>query len=156
MGKLQQGSVLPVRNYPKTETKDVPFTEPEKYMLVAIDHLRRSMRRLAMQVDDRTRPVDEYQTQSTDSPIGLTTIETQPQFDQIAERIESILVVGPPNTAFTLQIGDRFLTMTTDAIGKALLAPVSMLLQRNDRRVITSAVAGNWFLELMGWADERY
>lgn len=156
MGKLQHGSVLPVRNAPQVETKDVPFSEPEKYMLVAIDHLRRSMRRLAMQVDDRTRPVDEYATQSTDSPIGLTTIEALPQFDQIAERIESVLVVGPTNTAFTLQIGDRFLTMSTDATGKAVLAPVSMLLQRNDRRVITSAVAGNWFFELMGWADERY
>lgn len=156
MGKLQHGSVLPVRNAPQVETKDVPFSEPEKYILVALNKFRESLRRLAMQVDDRTRPVDEYQTESTESPLGLTTIEVLPQFDQIAERIESILVTGPPNTAFTLQVGDRYLTMTTDAIGKALLAPVSMLLQRNDRRVITSATSGNWFFELMGWADERY
>lgn len=156
MGKLQHGSVLPVRNAPQVETKDVPFSEPEKYILVALNRFRESLHRLAMQVDDRTRPVDEYATQSTDSPIGLTTIEALPQFDQIAERIESILVVGPTNTAFTLQVGDRFLTMSTDATGKAVIAPVSMLLQRNDRRVITSAVAGNWFFELMGWADERY
>jgi hypothetical protein len=107
-------------------------------------------------IDDRTKPVDEYQTTSDYMGVGVTQIEVLRQFDRIAERITSIVVTGPPTTAFTLTLGDRFLNLTTDASGKIVLAPISMLLNDSDRRLLNSTTNGNWSLELMGWADERY
>lgn len=136
---------------------EAPKSKPPEYYLEAIlTQLHNRVRDLALTIDDRTRPVDEYQVASTEAPIATSEVIAQAQFDQITERITSILVTGPPSTAFTLQVGDRYWELLTNASGFVLIGPVSMFLERTDNRILTSATAGNWTLELMGWADARY
>lgn len=88
--------------------------------------------------------------------VSLTSLEVLPQYDTISERITSILVTGPPNSPVTLTIGNRALDVMTDGQGKFALPFISMLLTRNDRRLLNSPVPGNWTLELMGYADARF
>jgi hypothetical protein len=57
---------------------------------------------------------------------------------------------------FTLQLGDRQWSLTMPASGVLVIAPLSLMLSRADRRLVSSASPGNWTLELMGWGDERY
>jgi hypothetical protein len=109
------------------------------------------MRRIA---EDRSRPVDEYNTQTLVG-TSVSTLQVNPQFDTMPERIESVLITGPAG-ACNLQLGDRNWALTIPASGILLISPVSLLLNRNDNRIISSATPGAYFLELMGWADERY
>lgn len=108
------------------------------------------MRRIA---EDRSRPVDEYIAQTL-VPASVPFLQIPPQFE-IPERIESVLITGPAG-ACSLQLGDRNWALTIPASGVLLISPVSLLLNRNDNRILSSATPGAYFLELMGWADERY
>lgn len=153
---MQHGTVLPTRKAPVVE---VPYEEVEpstKYLLTALARIHRALQGIARQAEDLTRPVDEYQIVGGYTGVGDSLVETQPQFDTMNERIESIIITGPVTTVFTLQLGDRNWSMSTDATGKVIIAPVAILLGRNDRRLLTSATAGNWTLELMGHADKRF
>jgi hypothetical protein len=147
---------FPSRIAPTVKVADTEEPTPARFMQIALARIDRMLGAISRQIDDRTKPVDEYQVTSEYSGVSILTVEVLRQFDRISERITSVLVTGPPTTAFTLQLGDRFLNLTTDASGKVTIAPVSMLLGDNDRRILTSATAGNWTLELMGWADVRY
>lgn len=112
------------------------------------------LRRIA---DDRSRPVNEYQTQ-TAATQSTTKVTLTPEFQQINARIEHIVVTGPVSPAtFTLQLGDRFwgpLTMTTTGVFE--INPRGLQLSPQDPRILVGSAAGNWTLELTGWADERY
>lgn len=125
--------------------------------MVALARIHKNISKIARQLDDTSRPVDEYQVNATYNAVeAVTTVEVQPQFDTVSESIRSVLVTGPATTAFTLQLGDRFFNVLTDVQGKFLLANVALMLSRNDRRLLTSATGGNWTLELMGYGDERF
>lgn len=156
MGKIAPGGVIPVRHATSTEVLDSEMRPIENYMIVAVSRIQKLLAGLARQLQDFTKPVDEYSIVSSYTPAGEATIEVLPTFDTVNERIESIIVTGPVTTAFTLQLGDRTWTMSTDATGKVVIAPVAILMSRNDRRILTSATNGNWNLELMGHADERF
>lgn len=156
MGKIAPGGVVPVRRAPTTQVLDQEMSPIENYMVVAVSRIQKILAGLARQLQDFTKPVDEYSIVSSYTPAGEVAIEVLPTYDTINEKIESILVTGPVTTAFTLQLGDRTWTLTTDVSGKVILAPVAVMLARNDRRLLTSATNGNWNLELMGHADERY
>lgn len=103
---------------------------------------------------EQTRRVDEYNVGTPGAPISTTTVSLFPEYDLLPEIIGSILVIGPAATTFTLQLGKRvWTTLVTDARGVWQLTSLQMELQRSDARVLTSATAGNWSLELMGTAD---
>lgn len=156
MGKIAPGGVIPVRNMPTVRVEDSQNSPAENYVIVAMARIQRIMQGLARQLEDRTKLVDEYSVVQEYITNNILVVEVLPTFDTINEKIESVIITGPVTTAFTLQLGDRYWSMSTDATGKCLLAPVAILLGRNDRRILTGASAGNWNLELMGIADERY
>jgi hypothetical protein len=141
------------RQVPPVEAPDIDQA-PNQYIVKGLLKMHEQLQNLARQADDRSRLVDEYRTQTlvADSELSIT---VQPQFDYMAERIESVLVTGPAG-AVTLQLGDRFWSLVIPASGIIVIAPVSFLLQRNDYRILTSVTPGDYGLELMGWADERY
>jgi len=92
------------------------------------------------------------------SPTGaavVNAVEALPNYE-IPEMISSVLVTGPTLTPFNLNIGNRSWDLVTDNTGKAILSPIALLLTRNDRRLLSSPVSGNWTLELMGTADARF
>lgn len=156
MGKIAPGGVIPVRRMPSVRVEDSEMTPVENYMVVAVSRIQKILQALSRQLQDFTKPVDEYSIVGGYSPSNESTIEVLPTYDTINERIESVFITGPVSTAFTLQLGDRNWSMTTDATGKVVIAPVAILMGRNERRILTSATAGNWTLELMGHADERF
>lgn len=130
---------------------------PERFVVIALSRIHKNLGKLARGMDDKSRPVDEYQVNAVYSVSEqISTVEVLPQFDMIAERITSVLVTGPPATAFTLQLGDRSFSLLTDTSGRLILSRTGFMLSRNDRRILTSSTAGNWTLELFGFADERY
>jgi hypothetical protein len=79
-----------------------------------------------------------------------------PIYDMMPEKIESIIVSGPAAAAATLTLGDRQMPLIMPASGIVVIAPVAILLGRNDVRQLASAVPGIWFVELMGIADKRF
>jgi hypothetical protein len=156
MGKIEPGAVIPVRRMPSVRVEDMEMSPIENYMIVAVSRIQKNLAGLARQLEDRTKLVDEYSIVSGYTPANESIVEVLPTFDTISEKIESVIVTGPVTTAFTLQLGDRNWSMATDATGKVIMSSVAILLSRNDRRILTSGTAGNWTLELMGIADERY
>jgi hypothetical protein len=156
MGKIAPGGVLRVRNMPTVRVEDSEMGPAANYVIVAMARIQTLLRGLARQLEDRTKLVDEYSIVSEYTAANESVVEVLPIFDRIPEKIESIIITGPVTTAFSRQLGDRFWTMSTDATGKCIIAPVAILLSINDRRILTGQAAGNWNLELMGIADERY
>jgi hypothetical protein len=141
------------RQVPTVEAPDIDQA-PNQYIVKGLLKMHEQLQHLARIIDDRSRPVDEYRVQTlvADSELQVT---VQPQYDFMAERVESVVITGPTG-AVTLQLGDRFWSLTIPATGIIVISPVSFLLSRNDYRVLTSATPGDYSLELMGWADERY
>jgi hypothetical protein len=127
---------------------------PNQYIVKGLLKMHEQLQNLARQADDRSRLVDEYRTQTLVADSEMT-VTVQPQYDLMPERIVSVIVTGPAGIV-NVQLGDRYWTLTIPATGILVIAPVSFLLGRNDYRVLTSATPGDYGLELMGWADERY
>jgi hypothetical protein len=161
MGKLGSGTrtigSIPVRQVaPPVKTPDAEIDTPSKYTLIALNRIHEDLAGLGRQLENQTLPVDEYQVNSIYNQTTLTTsVEVLPQFE-ISEKIQSIFITGPVSTACVLTLGDRSLNMATDATGTITIAPVAFLLDRSERRILTSVTPGNWTLELMGYADVRY
>lgn len=122
------------RVVPPVEVPDIDEM-PYKYIVTGIMALAKEYGKMARIADDRSRPVDEYRVQTlvTDSESLVT---VQPVYDQIPERIESIVITGPPGN-ISLQLGDRTWNMVVPATGVIVIAPVSLLLSRLDNRVLT-------------------
>ena len=159
--KDQVAGPVPVRQEPKVGTRDLPAPVAAKYVLVSLARIESHLLSIARQIEDRTKLVDEYEVNSVyitpaTGEESIATVEVLPQFDTIAEKIESVIITGPVSTACVLQLGDRLLNLSTDATGKVLISPVAFLLNRSDRRILTSSTQGAWTLELMGIADARF
>lgn len=107
-----------------------------------------------MVAEDKSRPVDEYSIST--STETQSTVEVLPQFEFFSERIEAILITCNPPQTVTVQLGDRQWPVIVPASGIVVIAPISMLLDRNMRRIATTSPAAELTMELMGWADERY
>jgi len=128
---------------------------PRTVIKTAFERLEKAINGLSRTVRDTSNTVDEYSTESVTAD-GILTLTVYPEYDKMAERIESVIVTGPPSSAFTLNLGDRSWDVLTNVNGLFHIPYAGILLARNDTRVLTSAVAGNWTLELTGFADERY
>jgi hypothetical protein len=70
--------------------------------------------------------------------------------------ITNFRVITVSQPLFNLQLGDRVWSLTLPASGILVMSDVNILLGRNDRRVLTSSLPGEWTLELTGFADNRY
>jgi hypothetical protein len=156
--KFQPGTSISPRAEHKVSTALAEIEPPEKYHLVALARIERILQRIARKVADVSKPVDEYSIADAGfTATGVVTVEVLPQYELISEIIESIIVTGPTAASFSLALGDRFYdSMSLPGTGLLVIAPVAIMLGRNDRRVLTSTTSGPWTLELMGHADERY
>lgn len=153
MGKLPAGASLPVRNLPSpviTENREIEPTP--RYLVEKLEQANRYLGIISADRVNQTAYVEEYENESVEVPTGETTVSVIPDFSPSAECITEVLVTGPVTTAFTLQLGDRFMQLSTDATGKCLLSPVQMILKSTSQRLLASATAGNWFLHLSGYA----
>jgi hypothetical protein len=66
-----------------------------------------------------------------------------------------VLITGPTG-GISVQLGDRVWNLTIPATGVIVIAPVAILLGRSDVRQLTATTPGEYTLELMGHADDRY
>lgn len=127
--------------------------KPLKYIALALVHLKESFARVPVMLEDNSRPVDVYEPQIFVNSTQTQQVTLQPQWET-GERIKFIVITGPPN-AVTLQLGDRFWPLTIPASGFISIGPMALLLSRQDQRILWSATAGAYSLELMGNADSR-
>jgi hypothetical protein len=147
------GQEIHTRHLDALETRDLEET-PFKFIALALVQLRNELKRIPVMIADRSRRVDEYSVQSL-TPESALTFTVQPQFDLFDEVIESIIVTGPPAATANLQIGDRYWALVMPASGILPITSIGMILGRNDIRQLTASAAGEWSLELMGYADTR-
>lgn len=127
--------IVPIAPVPaKVPGPDLP--PAAKMILVAVNRLEKGINELARTVQDASHSVDEYSTESVtiDNVLALSVF---PEYDKMAERVNSVIVTGPPSTAFTLNLGDRSWDVTTSAQGLFQVMGAGLLLGRNDVRALT-------------------
>lgn len=127
--------------------------ELSAYIRQEMQQLRRVVSDLAYLIESRTTEVDEKAYAQLTAQ--LTQFSTQAEYQ--SEIIETIVVTGPPNSAFTLQLGSaaRVWNLNTGPNGFCNLINLKIRLDELDQRQLTSAVVGNWTLELMGRQNPR-
>jgi hypothetical protein len=154
--KLPPGAAVHVRS------KDTPIRAEDQeqfspeFIAAGLLQLREALGTLARQTENRSNPVDEYNTASLSGAATTTVVNLQPTYEYMPEKIISVLVAGPPAAAITLILGDRQFPIVIPAAGILPIGPLGMILGRNDPRQLVSATPGTYFLELMGWADRRF
>jgi hypothetical protein len=122
------------------------------YVLNSLMALRNSLGTLARLIENRGYPVDEYNTGTgTGTVLTLT-----PTYEYMPERIESVIVTGPPASVITVQLGDRTWNLVIPPAGVLSIAPLGVILGRSDIRSLTAAVSGQYTLELMGYGQRRF
>lgn len=149
--KIQDGGQVHVRQAEQIQVSDIE-QEPMKYIALALVHLRNALGKLPKMIEDNSRPVDEYRTQSNVAD-SIVTLNLQPQFEQ-TELIRAILITGPAGLC-TLQLGQRFWNLTIPTSGFILISPIWLQIGRDEPRILTGNAAGGYTLELMGHVDER-
>lgn len=157
---MREQDVAPGRAYPRmpgTRAADQTPIGDENWLKEAIVRFERNLSDLSSLIQDNSHRIDEFQNQSQVAE-AVTSIQTFPDFDMFDAIIEAVVVTGPTtgNVPFTLQLGKRQWSLQLPASGILVLAPLKMSLGRDDQRVLTSATAGPWALELMGYSDIRY
>ena len=60
------------------------------------------------------------------------------------------------SSEFTLQLGKRTWQLALPASGVLVIAPIKISLDRSDTRKLTAANAGDWAVELCGYAEKRH
>lgn len=154
---LQRGAEQHLRNPVPIAAKDTEL-EPMKMIALALVHLRNEFSKLPTMIEDRSKPVDEYNVQSLapESDAIGSTLMLQPQYET-PEFIEGVLITGPVGGAGTVQLGDRVWPFTLPASQILYIGgPLGVLLGRSDIRQLTvTATAGEYTFELMGHADTR-
>jgi hypothetical protein len=152
MGKIATGGILPTRQAIDPIVDDTEIGPPPYYLEYVLSRLLRSMDRIARWYSDQARLVEEFAGESAELATGETSLTVVPDYEPANERITSVLVTGPVNTPFILELGSRYMALSTDATGKCLLAPVAFTLTPQSKRLLTTGVAGSWFLQLSGYA----
>jgi hypothetical protein len=130
-------------------------TEAIRHELLALHDVREQLATIARAAENRANLVDEYNSANISGAASSAQVQVFAQYEYMPEKIESIIVAGVAGSV-TLQIGDRQLALTIPASGLLVVAPVAMLLGRNDPRTLTPGTPGVYFLELMGIADRRF
>lgn len=159
-GKRKMHAQQPPRSYPRmppTRAQDETPVGEEGWLREAVIRLERSISDATSLIEDNSHRVDEFQNLSSVAE-SVTSVQTTPDYDMYDAIIEAVVVTGPTtgNVPFTLQLGKRIWSLQLPATGILVLSPLKMSLGRDDQRLLTSATAGPWALELMGYADIRY
>lgn len=153
MGKIAPGSPLSVRNLPgPIVTQDAEVEVSQRYLAMHLEQANRYLATLYAAEINKASRVEEYAGESIEGATGETILNVTPDFAPATELITEVLVTGPVTTAFVLQLGNRYMTLSTDATGKCLLSPVQFAIGPNAQRQLTSATNGSWFLHLAGYA----
>lgn len=150
-----RGEVFTRDKNAKIRTEDV---EPENLAFIAagLDRMREALGELARQAENRSNPVDEYNTTPITGAATESVVTVLPTYEYMPEKIEAVIVAGPPAAAVTLVLGDRQWPLVIPAIGIIPIGPLAVILGRNDPRQLIASVPGQYFLELMGIADRRF
>jgi hypothetical protein len=146
---------------PRSSANDLIGAEDEQtvsssYIAASLIKYQESLDEIARTAENRTRIVDEYNTVPLTGSATQSALTIQPTYELMPEKIESVIVAGPVAAVGTLLLGDRQIPFVIPASGVIVIAPVAILLNRNDPRGLTSVTAGIWFMELMGIADARF
>lgn len=130
---------------------------PEPWLEEMMKRFAMSISDLSSLIENRSHTVDEYRVQSLNGET-TTQITLLPDYDMFDEIIESIIVTGPTTggIAFTLQLGKRAWNLQLPSSGILVISPVRVNLSRDANRFLTTSTAGDWSVELMGYADIRY
>jgi hypothetical protein len=154
MPKLQHGASLPVRNLPSPviHTADEELPVPERYLEWIVTKVHRHLEQIANEAIAKARIVEEYTNGSFQSATQETILTLVPDYSPASERITGILVTGPTTTAFTLQLGDRYLVLNTGVGGYVTINHLCITLKPTSQRILTSATPGDWFFQLTGYA----
>jgi hypothetical protein len=155
--KLPEGAVIHVRDKGTAiRAEDTETISPE-YIAAGLLQFKEALGDLARQTENRSNPVDEYNTATLSGGVGTSTVVTlQPTYEYMPEKILTAIVAGPPGASITLILGDRQWPIVIPATGILPMGPLGLILGRNDPRQIVSATPGTYFLELTGWADKRF
>jgi hypothetical protein len=113
-GRLPTGAKLAQPIFTRQPNK--PFdTDQQKtvfeYLAIGIHSLVTQMGDLARQIENRARVVDEYQVQSS-TVTAESVVTVQPIFDFVPEKIESVIVTGPPTQSSTPTVNQIPLGLT--------------------------------------------
>ena len=139
MGRIANGATLSVRNLPSPVVQPGGEREPPPHYLEWLNtRMLRAQTGIARYFADLSRSVEEYAGESMELPTGETTLTVIPDYEPAPECITSVLVTGPANTPFTLELGDRLMTLVTNASGFCLLAPVFIKLKPISKRLLTA------------------
>lgn len=154
--KLPPDSIVTVRaKDTPIEAANVEQFTPAQLALELLRY-REALGEIARQAENRSFPVDEYNTCPITGAATESTLVVMPTYEYKNEKIESIIVGGPASAAVTIILGDRSIPAIIPVSGILVIAPVAIILGRNDNRQLTSATPGIFFFELMGIADQRY
>ena len=153
--KLPPDARIPVRgsNAP-IGAQDVEQFSPE-FIAAGMLAMREALGDIARQAENRSNPVDEYNSAPITGAATESVVTVLPTYEYMPEKIESVIVGGPTGLV-TIQLGDRVWSVTIPASGILVIAPVAMILGRNDARTLTAQTPGQYFLELMGIGDRRF
>lgn len=136
--KFPPGTSLPIRNVPSpVYSKEVETEPPPHYLEWAATRQLKLLGPISRWYGDQSRTVEEYAGESVESPTGETTLTVQPDYEPASEVITEVLITGPPQAAFTLQLGDRYMTLATDVTGMCLLTEVLFRLKPTSKRILT-------------------
>lgn len=127
---------------------DRPDEESSAYLRQEMAQLRKVIGDIAYLIQSRTTEVDEKNSATLSAT--LTNFSVQAEYQ--SEIIECVIVTGPVNSAFTLQLGSaaRIWNLNTGPNGFCIMQPLKIRMEELDQRILTSAVAGAWTLELFG------
>ncbi len=147
--------------YPPEREKrveDEPADVSHAFWINELAEFKRNLKFFTRLIVDKSLHVDEYRVQGAGPLESVTQIDVPPGYDT-TEVIENIIVTGPvtasPATigpAFLLKLGKRAWNLALPTSGILVISPVSIELSRSDDRFITPAAAGDWALELTGYA----
>lgn len=157
-----QHSKFPPNTVMHVRDKDAPIrtgTEEQitpEFIAAGLLHLQEALGKLATRTENRSNPVDEYNTATLTGPATTAIVSLQPTYEYMPEKIIAVLVGGPPAAAVTLVLGDRNIPLVIPAIGIIPIGPLGIILGRNDPRQLIAQTPGTYFLELTGWADKRF
>lgn len=97
--------------------------------------VRANLARQSIQLFDHSHPVNEYQ--STLGEPGSLTLEVMPTYE-IPERIDAIIVSAPGAIGAVITLGaERNIPIGNLGQTPIVIAPVGIVLDRNDRRLLT-------------------
>ena len=150
-----RGEVFTRDKNAKIRTQDVEPTDAD-FIAAGMDRLREALGELARQAENRSNPVDEYNTVPLTGAATESVVSVFPTYEYMPEKIEAVIVGGPPAAAVTLILGDRSWPLVIPAVGIIPIGPLAIILGRNDPRQLIASTPGLYSLELMGIADRRF